>query len=141
MTQSISSSFLADVRRAAKRVRAHYAPSAGKDKGGTLATAIGKETAALLARCARGLGDLPREIALYWLNTAKLDECASNDGIPEEEMERLLAFHDFLAGGEVENLSKEDWEELAGMVNDASEELDVNTLTAMMSTLLDNGAL
>lgn len=133
------------MRRAAKRVRASYAAehSANNNhpQNETLAMAIGREAAALLEREALGLGDLPREVALYWLNTSNLNECAKDDGIPEASLERLLLMHEFLTGGNPETFSKEDWVEISGMVNDNSESLDIRTLTAMMSTLLEHGAL
>lgn len=102
---------------------------------------IGKEIVNLFARDVRGLGDLPREAADYWLNTSKLDECGGEDGIPDAAMERLCAMHEFLTGGDAEGLSADDWAELSGMVDDESEELPVDVLTGFMSVLLEHGAL
>lgn len=102
---------------------------------------IGQEAAALLERDARGLGTLSREVAQYWLNTSHLDECKGEEGIPEAAINRLCAMHAFLTGGDADDLNQDDWRELAGMVDDASEDLRVDTLTEMMSTLLERGAL
>lgn len=139
MTQSISSSaFLADLHRAAKRVRAEHSTATAT---GNIAYAIGQAAVDVLERDLRGMGDLPREVGLYWLNTSHLDECGKDDGVPDEAIDRLCAFHAFLSGGDPEDLSTDDWAELAGMVDDAAEELDIDTLTVMMSTLIGHGAL
>lgn len=106
-----------------------------------LAFAIGQEAVSLLERDVRGLGSLPREAGLYWLNTSRLDECAADDGLSDEAVDRLCAIYEFLTGGTPADLSMEDWRELAGMVNDAAEDIPVDTLTQMMSVLLDRGVL
>lgn len=133
-----STSFLADLHRAARRVRSKYAVL---PEGKTMAELIGQEAASLLEREAHGLGGLAREVSLYWLNTASLDKCASNDGIPDVQIDRLCALYEFLIGGSGEGLSKEDLEEVAGMIEDESEELPVDILQSFMSVLLDKGVL
>lgn len=166
-----SGAFLADVHRAAKHLRAARSNacqtakdgkkgeakehSAGVKKKGnakskapvlpvksaSLAQMIGEEVVSLLERNVRGLGSLPKEAGLYWLNTSHLEECGIDDGIPDDAIDRLCAIYEFLTGGNPSGLSSKDWKELSLMADDAAEDIPIDGLAAMMSILLEHGAI
>ena len=129
--------FLADIKKIMKYDRAN---NGGRYSGKRACAEISK----LFARNNPNLGTLAASLADYWL-----ENCVLTSENPEEEpseenigkIEALQCFVDNIDDESLDLLSAEDFENLKGFVDEASEELDLDALQNMMGILLDRGAI
>lgn len=129
--------FLSDIQRIKKHERLD---NGGRYDGKRVCTQI----SALFERNNRNVENLAREIGDYWLNTYALASENPNEEPLQVNMDRITAFQSFLDGeseADFSILTGDDWETLRDFVNFEAEEIDLNTLQAMMSIILERGAL
>ena len=129
--------FLSDIQRIKKHERLD---NGGRYDGKRVCTQI----SALFERNNRNVENLAREIGDYWLNTYVLASENPNEEPLQVNMDRITAFQSFLDGeseADFSILTGDDWETLRDFVNFEAEEIDLNTLQAMMSIILERGAL
>lgn len=128
--------FYADVQRCLKHERADHN---GNYDGLRASRAIEK----LFVSCNRGLENLTEPLAEYWEQTYIL----KSNKIEEEPQKAnidWLANMFALIDGELtadQNFSKKDWEEINDIVNAEAEDLPMDVLSSIMSTLVDRKIL
>lgn len=128
--------FLADIQKIKKHDRA--------DNGGHYdGKRVCEQIVKLFINNNRGMANLPREIADYWLNTYVMASADLVNEPSEVNTNKLVEFQLFLDGEEdsYANINSDDWENLRDFVNFEAEELDLDSLQNMMSIVLDKGAL
>ena len=127
--------FLSDIMRAAKRERAEN--GARYDAKKTC-----EKIACSLENAIRGLGDLPRSVGDYWL-VEYIDPSSETENEPtREHAEKLAAMLSFLRGeGDTTSLSPGDWKNLASLVQDEAETLPIESLSSLMSSLVEQKAV
>lgn len=91
----------------------------------------------------RGLGDLPHSVVEYWKKT--YIDCSSK---PQEEpvqehLDWLAVVLSFLDGelAHDQDIPLKDWKELAQLINYEAEDIPIDTLSSMMSTLVEKKAV
>ena len=129
--------FLSDIKRIIKYDRAN---NGGRYDGKRACTEISK----LFARNNPNLGVLATSLSDYWLEKYILASENPENEPTEENIEKIKAFQCFVDNIDdesLDSLSAEDFENLKGFVDEASEELDLDALQNMMGILLDRGAI
>ena len=127
--------FLSDIARTAKRERAE-----------TVGRYDAKKTCEKISRflenAIRGLGELPRAVADYWL-AEYIDSSSEIENEPtREHAEKLAAMLSFLCGeGDTSSLSRGDWKSLASLVQDEAETLPIESLSSLMASLVEQKAV
>jgi len=127
--------FLSDIARAAKRERAEN--GRGYDA---------KKTCEKIARsfenAIRDLGGLPRAVGDYWLSEY-IDSSSDAENEPtRKHAEKLAAMLSFLRGeDDTASLSPGDWKNLAELVQDEAETLPIESLSSLMSSLVEQKAV
>lgn len=128
--------FLADVQRIIKHDRA--------DNGGLYdGYRASKKIAAHFVSCNPGLSALPDSIAEYWYNTKIVISAKPETEPSEESIEWLADVFEILQGctPEKSHLTKKDWTELKDIINAEAEELPIDVLTELMSSIVSSGVL
>lgn len=129
--------FLADIKRIIKHDRAD---NGGHYDGKRACTQI----ASLFERNNPNLGPLASSISQYWLNTYIFSSEDILNEPSEENVARLSAFQSFVDnadGDDLDILTADDFENLKNFIDDAQEEIDLDTLQNMMGILLSKGAI
>ena len=127
--------FLSDIARAAKRERA---------ENGSRYDA--KKTCEKIARSFENaicdLGGLPRAVGDYWLSEY-IDSSSDAENEPtRKHAEKLAAMLSFLRGeDDTASLSPGDWKNLAELVQDEAETLPIESLSLLMSSLVEQKAV
>lgn len=135
---TLTEKFRADVQRTIKHERAD-------NNGRYDASKAIEKIMNLFMRSTVVPGNLPRAVAYYWKETFI-------DPIPSEEMENeptpyhidmLAAFLGFLENTHEDEdlIEDEDWKELGELVNFEAEDLPIETLQALMMTIVSKGAI
>lgn len=102
-----------------------------------------EQIAVLFENSNRGLCDLPHTLTEYWISNYVNPEIdgGAND-ISRDSIEKLCAMQAFLLGdSETDVLTDDDWREIADAVNYEAEDLPMELLSQMMSTLVEKNAL
>ena len=91
----------------------------------------------------RGLCDLPHSLIEYWLEkyvNPELD--TGSKDLSTSCLDKLCAMQSFLYGDDdTDSLVLEDWQQIADAVNYEAEDLPMDLLSQMMTTLVDKRAL
>lgn len=127
--------FLSDIARAAKRERAENGSRYDAKK-------TCERIARSLENAIRGLGGLPRAVGDYWL-TEYIDSSSDAENEPtREHAEKLGAMLSFLRGeDDTASLSPDDWKNLAELVQNEAETLPIESLSSLMSSLVEQKAV
>ena len=127
--------FYADVQRIQKHTRAKYS--------GSNPSAVTNQVMDLFKSYARDLGDLPASVLEYWKKI--YIDCSPH---PEEEprqehIDWLAAVLSFFDGDldSDQDIPLKDWRELANLINYEAEDIPIDVLSSMMSTLVEKKAL
>ncbi len=127
--------FYADIQRIQKHTRAKYSAHNS--------AAVTSQVADLFESYTRGLGNLPLSILEYWKKTY-IEGSSSPDAEPREaNIDWLAVVLNFL-DGELEgdqDIPLKDWKELATLINYEAEDIPIDVLSTMMSTLVEKKAL
>lgn len=129
--------FISDIKKTIKYDRAN---NGGHYDGKRACTQIAK----VFERYNPNLGTLANSIADYWLNAYILDSQNPLEEPTEENINKIKAFQCFcdnIADDDLNALNSEDWDTLKGLIDEAAEDIDLDTLQNMMSILLDRGAI
>ncbi len=127
--------FYADVQRIQKHTRAA--------SGIYNAREVTSQLMRLFESNTRGLGDLPLSILEYWKKTY-IDCSAQPDNEPVQAHIDWLAVVLCFLDGELDadqDIPRKDWKELASLINYEAEEIPIDVLSAMMTTLVEKKAL
>ena len=127
--------FLSDIARAAKRERAENGRSYDAKK-------TCEKIAYSFENAIRDLGGLPRAVGDYWLSEY-IDPSSDAENEPtKEHAEKLAAMLSFLRGeDDTASLSPDDWKNLAELVQDEAETLPIESLSSLMSSLVEQKAV
>lgn len=127
--------FYADIQRIQKHTRAKYSFHNSKE--------VTSQVMDLFESNTRGLGDLPHSVVEYWKKT--YIDCSSK---PQEEpvqehLDWLAVVLSFLDGelAHDQDIPLKDWKELAQLINYEAEDIPIDTLSSMMSTLVEKKAV
>ncbi len=129
--------FLADIKKIVKYDRANNGGHYDAKRACT-------QIAQLFERNNPNLGSLAPSISQYWLNTYVLPSENLENEPSEENVARLKAFQSFVDNIEDDDLNiltQDDFENLKNFIDEAQEEIDLDTLQNMMGILLDKGAI
>lgn len=121
------------------RVKKHNRDSSGKLN---INNAV-KQIASLFENANRGMCNLPHALTDYWISTyvnPNVDSCIND--ISSEITDKLIAMFAFLNNSDdTECLVLDDWREIADAVNYEAEDLPMDLLSQLMSTLVSKKAL
>lgn len=114
-----------------------------RDSSGKLNVAVVKnQIASLFENNNRGMCNLPQSLCDYWLTEyvdPELDSGATE--ISSAVIDKLCAMYSFLTGdSETQALTEKDWQKIGEAVNYEADELDIELLTTLMSTLVEKRA-
>ncbi|MGI5174424.1 hypothetical protein H0R92_12615 [Treponema sp. OMZ 840] len=127
-----------DIKRIIKHDRAH---NDGMYNGERASKAVADYFSSLY----RELGNLPAEIAGYWLKRCIFSSQNPETEPSEKSISWLLNAADILNGtytGENDtDFSQSDWKELREIINYEAEQLPIDTLTELMSILMSKNVL
>lgn len=115
-----------------------------RDSNGHLdLTKTAEQISVLFENSNRGLCDLPHTLTEYWTRAYVNPEIDGGaEDISRETIEKLCAMQAFLLNdSETECLTNDDWREIADAVNYEAEDLPMELLSQMMSTLVEKNAL
>lgn len=129
--------FLSDIKKIVKYDRAN-------NGGHYDAKRACAQIAGLFERNNPNLGPLAPSISQYWLNTYVLPSENLENEPSEENVARIKAFQSFVDNIEDDDLNiltQDDFENLKNFIDEAQEEIDLDTLQNMMGILLDKGAI
>ena len=129
--------FLSDIKRIIKHDRANNGGHYDAKRACT-------QIARLFERNNPNLGSLAPSISQYWLNTYVLPSENLENESSEENVARLKAFQSFVDNIEDDDLNiltQDDFENLKNFIDEAQEEIDLDTLQNMMGILLGKGAI
>lgn len=129
--------FLSDIKRIIKHDRANNGGHYDAKRACT-------QIARLFERNNPNLGSLAPSISQYWLNTYVLPSENLENEPSEENVARLKAFQSFVDNIEDDDLNiltQDDFENLKNFIDEAQEEIDLDTLQNMMGILLGKGAI
>lgn len=129
--------FLSDIKRILKYDRANNGGHYDAKRACT-------EIARLFERNNPNLGSLASSISQYWLNTYILTSENLENEPTEENVAKIKALQSFVDNIDDEDLNiltKDDFENLKNFIDEAEEEIDLDTLQNMMGILLEKGAI
>ena len=127
--------FYADVQRIQKHTRAKYSAHNPSEVTSQLMDLFESNT--------RGLGDLPHSILEYW-KRSYIDTSSHPQNEPvQEHIDWLAVVLSFLDGElePVQDIPLKDWKELAQLINYDAEDIPIDALSSMMSTLVEKKAI
>lgn len=102
-----------------------------------------KSVASLFERCNRNLGDLPHEIADYWLKNY-IESSSHVDEEPTDKNVEWLMTVQSLFDGNLDgsmDLPKKDWKAITEFIDFEAETLPIEVLTDLMKILVEKQAL
>ena len=122
-----------------EKIKKHNRDASGKLNTNAVVSQIEK----LFETNNRGFCDLPHTLVEYWEKQYASQELDSGvEDLSRECIDKLCAMQAFLNNDdETDCLTHEDWQEIADAVNYEAEDLDMEILSQMMSTLVEKRAL
>lgn len=114
-----------------------------RDSSGVLCVdAVVAQSADLFERSNRGLQGLSHSLAEYWISEYVQPELNSKmNDVSSGAVEKLCALYAFLNNeDDTDCLTAQDWQYIADAVNAEAEELPMDVLSQMSSTLVDKKA-